>query len=176
MHRAIVISCALAACVPDTSTDDELEARKHYRDAASVDMSTPPPADAPTSSGTGGSVTCYSEGNPGASCKLPVHCCFTNYSSAHNGECTSNSCAWGTISCDGPEDCGGGQHCCAHNTIDPVEGSIGWTLSCQSSACGAPSVNEELCHPGGAACSNGGSCTSTYLVNNDLPRTLYICR
>ena len=104
-----------------------------------------------------------------------MHCCFGNYSSQHNGECTTASCPWGTISCDGPEDCAAGQHCCGHAMIDPEEGAIGWSLTCQSSACGAPPANEELCHAGGA-CSNGGACISTYLTNNDLPRTLSICR
>jgi hypothetical protein len=59
--------------------------------------------------------------------------------------------------------------CCA-NAID----GGGWSLACQSSACGAPPAHEELCHDS-ASCSSG-SCVNAYNVNYDLPRTLYICR
>jgi len=170
MHAKMILAmCALAACVPDTATDeDTAEARKHphHVDAGTTVDSPPPP---PTS---GGTVSCYTEGNPGATCNLPTHCCFSNYSSSRNGECTTNVCAWGTIDCDGPEDCAAGQHCCGHAIIDPIEGLTGWKLACQADACGAPPANEELCHSDGAGCS----CTSAYLTNNDLPRTLSICR
>lgn len=171
MHARIIIAmCALAACVHDTVTDEDVaEARKHKDAGTTADAPPPPPPPPPSSDGI---VSCYTEGNPGATCTLPVHCCFTNYSSQHNGECTTSACFWGTIACDGPEDCPAGQHCCGHALIDPALGLTGWSLACQADACGAPPANEELCHADGPGCS----CTSAYLTNNDLPRTLSICR
>jgi hypothetical protein len=158
---------ALVACAGD-STDVSDEARRRKKDAGTeppttmVDAATQPP----TSSS--GSVTCYTEGAPGTTCTLPTHCCFSNYSSQLNGQCSDSTCSWGTIDCDGPEDCGSGQFCCA-TKLD-----WGWKLACQSARCGEPPAAEELCHPGGA-CSDG-SCVSTYGVNYSLPRTLYVCR
>ena len=49
-------------------------------------------------------------------------------------------------------------------------------MACQASACGARPANYELCHIGGQACSNGGTCVTAFLNDNDLPRTLDICR
>jgi hypothetical protein len=156
---------ALVACAPD-SDDVTSEARRRKDagmealvDAAATGGSTDP----------SGTVSCYTEGAPSTTCTLPVHCCFSNYSAQHNGYCTTDTCTWGTIACDGPEDCAAGEYCCA-NAID----GGGWSLACQSSACGAPPAHEELCHDS-ASCSSG-SCVNAYNVNYDLPRTLYICR
>jgi hypothetical protein len=156
---------ALVACASDS---DELssEARR-FKDAGTTTTivdAAPAPSSDPS-----GTISCYTEGAPATTCTLPVHCCFANYSAQHNGYCTTSSCTWGTIDCDGPEDCAAGQYCCA-NAID----GGGWTLACQSSACGAPPQHEELCHDT-ASCSMG-SCVNTYSVNWDLPRTLYVCR
>jgi len=171
MHATSIIAmCALAACVGDIATDENTdESRKHPKDAGTSIDAAPTPPPPPPSDNT---VTCYSEGNPGATCSLPTHCCFGNYSSQRNGECSNNACFWGTIACDGPEDCPAAQHCCGHALLDPIEGLTGWTLACQADACGAPPANEELCHASGPGCT----CTSAYLINNDLPRTLSICR
>jgi hypothetical protein len=153
--------CAVATCAAPTS--DPVEARHHHFPDASVQIvvdaatTSPPPA---------GTVSCYTEGAPATTCTLPEHCCFTNYSAQHDGACETSACAYGTISCDGPEDCGTGEHCCAHAI----------NVACQASACGAPPVDNELCHPGGAACSNGGSCVTALGNANDLPRTLDVCR
>lgn len=125
--------------------------------------------------GTPNQVTCYTEGNPAQSCQLPTHCCFTNYSSQHDGACSSGACAYGTIECDGPEDCGSGQHCCSHLMRDE-NGMASYVIGCQATACGAAPANYELCHDGGPACSNGGSCVTAYLNDNDLPRTLELCQ
>jgi hypothetical protein len=157
---------ALAACASD-SDDLGNEARRRFKDAGVT--STAPDAATSTPSGSAGSVSCYTEGAPSNTCTLPTHCCFTNYSAQHNGYCTTSSCSWGTIDCDGPEDCAAGQYCCA-NAID----GGGWKLACQSSRCGAPPLHEELCHDS-ASCSSG-SCVSSFSVNYDLPRTLYVCR
>jgi len=175
---------ALAACAADTAGDDEADRRKQ-RDAGTqiVDGGSHQPGDAGTSSAdagsggstSGGTVSCYTEGAPSNTCTLPAHCCFANYSAQHNGICTTNSCTWGTIDCDGPEDCASGQHCCS-SVVRDSDGITGYRATCQSNACGSPPDGEELCHPGGAACSNNGSCVSTYGANSDLPRTLYICR
>ena len=164
---AFVPLCALAAC--SQSEDGTTLDRKTHRADASVT-----PADAaPTSSG--GSVSCYTEGDPSQSCTLPVHCCFSNYSSQHDGFCTSNVCAYGTIDCDGPEDCAAGEHCCSHAQF-AADGSLtGYAIGCQAGACGAAPINYELCHVGGAACSTGGTCVTAYGNDNDLPRTLAIC-
>ena len=131
--------------------------------------------DSGASSGALGTVSCYRENNPGATCSAPSVCCFSNYSSAHNGECATSACAWGTIRCDGPEDCGGGQHCCSHAIVDPDWGNQGYMLACQAAACGAPPLDYEMCHAGGT-CSNGKNCVPAYGNANDLPRTLYVCK
>ena len=130
---------------------------------------------APDAGTTTNTVTCYREGDPGATCDLPTTCCFTNYSSAHNGSCGASSCTFGTISCDGPEDCAAGQHCCAHATDDPANGLVSDKLTCQVAACGAPPLDHEICHPGGT-CPNGTTCVTAYGNANELPRTLNVCQ
>ncbi|HEY5948820.1 MAG TPA: hypothetical protein VIV40_25190 [Kofleriaceae bacterium] len=128
--------------------------------------------------GTPGIVSCYAEGNPTATCTLPAHCCFANYSAQHNGSCSSSTCAWGTIDCDGPEDCSAGQRCCSHAITDTDNVTIGYRMSCQQDVCGATPGSEELCHPTSSStgtCSSG-TCVNVLGANNDLPRTLYICR
>lgn len=154
----------LAACADDSTVSTSDEARRHRdggTDTTTVDATTPP-------TGTGGSISCYTEGAPANTCTLPVHCCFSNYSSQHDGYCTTSACSQSTIECDGPEDCAAGENCCGHF------GDLGWTLACQSGSCGAPPANEELCHD--TTTCDAGSCISVYGVNNDLPRTLEICR
>ena len=165
----LLLLCGLATCADDTAPADE--ARHRLRDAAvpEADASTTPP---PVS----GTVSCYTEGAPANTCTLPVHCCFSNYSAQHDGSCSTASCAYGTITCDGPEDCAQGERCCSHAIIDPDQGLLGYSVACQASACGAAPVDYELCHPGGPACSNGGTCVTAYGNDNDLPRTLSICR
>jgi hypothetical protein len=140
--------------------------------------------DAGGSGGTGpvgGTISCYTQGSPGTTCTLPTHCCFTNYDAAHNGACTTAACTWGTIECDGPEDCTGGQHCCAHAIATPDSGVVGYQLACQASACGAAPSNQELCHPTAASaagtCSSPSSrCVTAFGNDTDLPQTLYICQ
>jgi len=117
-------------------------------------------------------VSCYTEGNPGQTCRLPVHCCFDDYSSQHNGGCSTNTCSF-EITCDGPEDCGAGQVCCAHAVNDPTDGTIGYLLACQSGGCATG--DWEICHPT-TGCSTGTTCVTAYGNQNDLPRTLYVCQ
>lgn len=189
---------ALGACTSPARDMPDPESDGGQRDdgAASVDAgsSTPPdahgdpdaastPPDAmpgDSGGGTGGDtgtpglVSCYSEGSPEATCTLPVHCCFTNYSSQHNGNCSTETCTYGTIECDGPEDCASGQYCCAHAL------SFGYKLACQDSACGPAPANQELCHPTSSSlagtCSSAAACVTAYGNDNDLPRTLNICQ
>jgi len=166
-----------------TSDDSTDFSKKHPADARM-----PPPADAPPADTGGGTVSnpgvpgvvsCYLEGYPRATCATPSHCCFGNYSAQHDGECSTSACVWGTISCDGPEDCASGQHCCAHANIDPDDGLTGYRLACQASACGAAPIEQELCHPtssGAATCASGKTCVPALGNDNDLPRTLSICK
>lgn len=174
--------CALAAC-------GDVNARHPHDASTTADSSTVADsttiadsstvADSSTGTGSGSDqaavVTCYSEGNPAATCTLPVHCCFSNYSSQHDGTCTTDSCNYGTITCDGPEDCAAGDVCCAHAITDPTDGTIGYTLACQAGACGSAVTDHEICHPD-SGCAYGGSCVTAYGNANDLPRTLYICK
>jgi hypothetical protein len=161
----------LAACAPDSSelSDEARKGKGHGGTTSTTADAAVSTADAAVTTSSAGSVSCYTEGAPSNTCTLPTHCCFSNYSAQHNGGCTTSACTWGTIDCDGPEDCAAGQYCCA-NAID----GGGWTLACQSTSCGAPPLHEELCHDS-ASCSSG-SCVNTLSVNWDLPRTLYVCR
>jgi hypothetical protein len=162
----------LAACASDSSelSDEARKGKGHGSTSTTADAAVTS-ADAATTTPTtsSGTVSCYSEGAPSNACTLPTHCCFSNYSAQHNGSCSTSACTWGTIDCDGPEDCAAGQYCCA-NAVD----GGGWMLACQSTSCGAPPLHEELCHDS-ASCSSG-SCVNTLSVNWDLPRTLYVCR
>ena len=157
----LTLACAFAACDAPTT---EADLARHHRlpvDAAPIVVD---------ASAAAGDITCYSEGDPGATCTLPVHCCFTNYSSQHDGYCTTSACAYGTITCDGPEACAGGV-CCAHAITDPYFGTVGYTVACQSS-CGG---DREICHPA-SGCSTGASCITALGNDSDLPRTLYVCQ
>ena len=128
-----------------------------------------------SSSIDGQTISCYTQGNPTATCTLPTQCCFSNFSAQHNGACQTTPCSWGTIECDGPEDCSNGGHCCSTQLSDQ-SGNLGYRIACQANACGTLPVHEELCNIASPACANGGSCVSAYGVNNDLPRSLSICR
>lgn len=173
------VSMPVDAHLADAHIADAHIADAHVADAyvadAAVDAST---SYGGSDAGVAGVVSCYSEGNPGATCTLPTHCCFTNYSSQHNGQCTSSACTWGTITCDGPEDCPAAQRCCSHAIVDSSDTVIGYSLACQATACGSQPLNEELCHPTltPAGTCSAGQCVTTVNHNNDLPRTLYICR
>lgn len=176
----IFVSCAM------NDGDDALDRRRPRwprHDAAVQKVDAPiatPDAGSGSGSGTeslpGGTVSCYRESSPGAVCTLPAHCCFTNYGATHNGYCDTGTCAWGTIDCDGPEDCASGERCCARAILDSEGSTVGYHMSCSSSACGAPPFGDELCHPNGQACANGGTCVTAYGHQTDLPRSLYLCR
>lgn len=172
-----------AGSAEEGSTSD-VEARRQPppKDAGvpHTDASVPVDAAPPGDPGRPGIVSCFSQFDPATTCSTATsHCCFSNYSAAHDGECTASACAWGTISCDGPEDCGTGQHCCAHALIDPNDGMYGYQLACQTAACGPAPVNQELCHPtssGAAVCGSGHTCVPAAGNDNDLPRALSICK
>jgi hypothetical protein len=169
--------CIFVSCATDDG-DDTLDRRRPRHDAA-VKVVDGPVATPDSGSGTGtgtGTVSCYRESAPSATCTLPSHCCFTNYGATHNGYCDTGKCAWGTIDCDGPEDCASGERCCARAILDGEGSTVGYRMSCSSSACGSPPLGDELCHPDGQACSNGGSCVTAFGNQRDLPRSLYVCR
>jgi hypothetical protein len=157
---------ALVACAADS---DDLGAAARPGKGHGGSPSTIPDAAVSTPTDPAGTVSCYSEGAPQTTCTLPTHCCFSNYSAQHNGYCTTSQCAWGTIDCDGPEDCASGQYCCGHKSEYG-----GWTLACSATACGAPELNEELCHT--SETCGGRTCVGAYGVAYDFPRTLSVCR
>lgn len=193
------IALALGACMPPSAGDPndsssldagdglDISARRHHPPPPDA---RPAPADAPStdsggsSGGSGdptkpGIISCFTEGNPGATCTLPTQCCFGNYTAEHDGACSTSACGWGTIDCDGPEDCGTGQHCCAHVIIDPDWGILGYKLACQTTACGAAPANQEMCHPTTTAsgtCGSGRTCVTTLGNDSDLPPSLHICK
>ena len=173
LTRALVPAFLMVVLVASCASpgDDSTLERRRRPDAA---VTSSPDAAPPPASGAG-VLTCPRENNVSATCALPQVCCFSNYSSFHAGSCSAGTCGWGTMRCDGPDDCAGGQSCCAHATRDPDFGTTGWILACSASACGAPPFDRELCQPGGAPCSGGKSCVSAQGVANDLPRTLYVC-
>jgi hypothetical protein len=194
--HALAVALALGACTapsigdPSSSAGDagvEIDIVSRVRrpppppppDAGTIT----PDASAPTGGGDPGQpgvFSCYTEGNPGAACSSPSHCCFSNYSSAHDGACSTSACTWGTESCDGPEDCASGQHCCAHVLIDPDWGIYGYQMACQASACGSAPVNQEMCHPTATSargtCSTGTACVPALGNDSDLPPNLHICQ
>lgn len=183
---ALAAALALAACTAPVETT-MLDASGELDTVERKQKPPPPPPDAkpkPADACTGdpsspGVVSCYAGYDPSGSCALPTHCCFGNYSAQHDGECSATQCVWGTISCDGPEDCPSGQRCCAHALVDPEWGITGYKLACQASACGGTPANEELCHttssPAGT-CASGTSCVAASGVDWDLPPTLHVCR
>lgn len=164
--------CAVAACASDPGgpegTDGTDKRRPRVDAAVQADAAAP---GEPTAAGT---VTCYAQYDPSATCSAPDHCCFSNYSAHHNGECTTATCAWGTITCDGPEDCAAGETCCS-TAIVGADGIEGYRLACQATACAAAPHGYELCHTA-ATCAAGQACVSAYDVAPELPRTLDVCR
>ena len=165
-HRDASMPSLDASNAPDAYTGDA---------AATADGRGEPSGDEPGS----GVVSCYSAFAPTAMCALPTHCCFTNYGADHAGNCETAACSWGTIDCDGPEDCASGQRCCAHAIIDADNGITGYKLGCQTDACGAAPANVELCHGGSQAattCAGGKACVSAASYYYDLPGTLSICQ
>jgi hypothetical protein len=175
LTASILLPCGFAACGIDDTPDPDVagtpeERRPHPRKDAGTD----PAPDAPTTPTEGNTVTCYASYDPAATCSLPVHCCFSNYSAAHNGECTTSSCAWGTIDCDGPEDCASGASCCSQALVG-ADGIEGYRMACQADACGPIPDSYELCHTS-ATCDGGRSCVTAYGNAPEFPRTINICK
>ncbi|HUS28192.1 MAG TPA: hypothetical protein VMZ53_06775 [Kofleriaceae bacterium] len=170
--RQLLVVVALAGCGHHDSDKRDSGAA----DDGSMQTSDGNPGDGNGNTGStsidGQTVSCYSQAAPATTCTVPAHCCFSNFSAQHDGSCQATACTWGTIECDGPEDCTNNGHCCSTHLSDS-NGFIGYRLRCQAAACGAQ--QEELCHTGGAACGTG-SCVTAFGNNNDLPRSLFICR
>jgi hypothetical protein len=194
--HALAVALALGACTAPSSGDPSSAADAGVEIDVVARVRRPPPPPPPPDAGTytpdassptgggdpsqPGVFSCYTEGNPRATCTSPTQCCFGNYSSAHDGSCSASACAWGTESCDGPEDCPSGQHCCAHVMIDPDWGIYGYQISCQASACGSAPANQEMCHTTTTSalgtCSTGTSCVTAQGNDADLPPNLHICK
>lgn len=172
---------------PDPGVEIDTVARHRAPPPPPPDAGTTADASSPTG-GTGGDptqpgvISCYTEGNPGATCTSPSVCCFSDYSSAHDGWCSTSAstCGWASETCDGPEDCASGEHCCGHVLIDPDLGIFGYRIACQASACGDAPLNEEMCHPtatsAAGTCSTGTSCVISSGNDTDVPPNLHICR
>jgi hypothetical protein len=121
------------------------------------------------------SVLCFSQGAPNTICTGADHCCFNNYSAAHDGYCATDECPFGRIECDGPEDCPSGNVCCAERISDPSGIALAYVVACRAgSAC--PSSTWQLCHssaPG--TCGAGRSCQAAGPINAELPHELELC-
>ncbi len=135
-------------------------------DAANVptpDASTTPPPDASVTGGVAGEVNCG-----GTSCNLNAGdiCCI----SISGSQCTAESdCSDGFTApqhCDGPEDCGGGQACCA---VFMLGGDIGSFCrdTCSTSSAGDEA---ELCHIT-ADCSDAAeTCKTCQFTGAPMPQ------
>ena len=162
MTRAIILIgaiTALAGCVGDAEDADELE-RKKPKPGSTVD------AGAGTTSGV---YTCYATSAPAQTCTTAQACCFDG-TFEHSGSCSSSACTtYGSLRCDGPEDCSDGQKCCATITRDGV------TVGCAAECLPYFEGGDELCHEP-SFCSGGRSCITAYGTQPALPRTVSICR
>jgi len=83
------------------------------------------------------------------------HCCITGMpGGGATGMCVDlgTMCMGAAVDCDGPEDCGGGEVCCARGSLSGI------TVGCEpaSDGCGTGGFGEfELCHDV-ADCSGAG--------------------
>jgi hypothetical protein len=119
-------------------------------------------------------IACYSSGAPNTVCSGGQHCCFSNYSADHNGYCSASDPCDFRMDCDGPEDCGSGQVCCAKRLTDPSGIALGYKVACTTrSAC--PSGQWQLCHSSASKtkCPTGHACVPTY--NYELPKVVQLC-
>jgi hypothetical protein len=154
----------LAACVGDASDDIDIA-----NDAAVVERRRPKPVfPQPPPPPASGSVTCYSDAAPAATCTAPSQCCFGSGFDP-DGSCSSSTCSWGSVSCDGPEDCTSGQRCCATVT------AAGVRVACATSCLSPLQGGDELCHEP-SICDGGRWCVTAFGTQPALPRNLSICR
>jgi hypothetical protein len=108
-----------------------------------------------------------------------VACNFNNYNSYHDGFC-SNSYpqTYGLETCDGPEDCAAGSHCCVvtgWNGDTPIE-----TIACQVASCQGGAGNYEMCHPtsdpwGTCADPTRQCVTASVAGDYSIAANLYVC-
>jgi hypothetical protein len=156
---AFAVLSALGACVDDTAPEEIADEALDRRKPKPSPTPTPPP---------GGTFTCYSTTDPGATCSAPQQCCFDGTAS-HSGACGSSCSSWGTLACDGPEDCSNGQRCCATMT------GAGVTVGCADTCLPYFQGGDELCHEP-SVCDGGRWCITAYGTQPALPRTVAICR
>ena len=106
-------------------------------------------------------------------CTGLTHCCFNNYSAAHDGYCSTDTCEFGRIECDGPEDCAASNLCCAQRISDPNGIALAYVVACRAgSAC--PTGTWQLCHAN-SECGAGRSCQPTGPINSELPHVIDVC-
>jgi hypothetical protein len=61
------------------------------------------------------------------------------------------------VECDGPEDCASGNICCGEQ--GGITDSVFSRVYCRKDCVGGiTTARSEICHPGGAACTNGKAC------------------
>ena len=153
-------------------------------DGVALDKPKPPPKpDAPPITypdpSMPGVVVCFLEGAPNQTCKPGVACNFNNYNSFHDGMCTNSyPQTYGLETCDGPEDCAAGSHCCVVTT-DTGDGFLE-TIACQTAACQTAAGSYEMCHPTSNAwgtCSDTSRHCVTAKAAGDysIAANLYVC-
>lgn len=138
-------------------------------EAGVADRKRPQP-DAPSGEASG-VYDCHAKSSPDQTCSAPSACCFDD-SPAHYGACSAAGAAcasYGTLTCDGPEDCPTGEKCCATVTGDGVY--VGCEAACLSPFDGG----DELCHEP-SICSDGRWCVTADGTQPALPPTVSICR
>lgn len=93
----------------------------------------------------------------------PGRCCINDmgsYCSTDECRCEGLFCFVATLECDGPEDCGRGQICCAEqNSREEFPRRLSCRDRCDN---GTFTERTEICHPGEPdACRDGGTCMET---------------
>src|SRR5690349_784 len=167
----------VACGAPSENEEDLAIARvsRHHHTTTGGSSSTSSSSTGSGGSTTGRSITCFSGGAPDTVCTGADHCCFSNYSALHDGYCATTTCEFGTLNCDGPEDCPAGNVCCAQRFTDPSGVALSYTVACRTgSSC--PSGTWQLCHstaPANGGCPAGTTCQSG--VNFELPKAIQNC-
>jgi len=133
----------------------------------------PPPPTYPDPS-IPGVVRCFTEGAPNQTCAPGVACNFNNYNSFHDGACVNGSPqVYGLETCDGPEDCAAGSHCC-EVTVDTGDGFL-VTIACQAASCQTGPGAHEMCHPGTCSDATKSCVTAQAAGDYGIAANLSVC-
>ncbi|MBE7485095.1 MAG: hypothetical protein HS104_34645 [Polyangiaceae bacterium] len=104
-------------------------------------------------------------------CSAAQNCCLLNPGQeyctpkATPCACTGANCDATTVSCDGPEDCSGGQICCGTFS---QQANAYTTLKCQST-CGGQ-WEREICKPNGTCTTSGQTCSQSSFLTSYIWR------